>query len=81
MIRTTAKCKDVENPRVDAFLNEIKQVCLRHSMTIEHEDGHGAFVIEICKGDEDLDWLMAADIGHSFDGPDSYDSHTVKRGK
>lgn len=35
----------VVNPRIDAFLDEIDQVCQRHGLAISHEDGHGAFEI------------------------------------
>lgn len=38
--------KKVARPEIDAFLKEIAEVCVRHGMSISHEDEHGAFVIE-----------------------------------
>lgn len=50
----------VENPAIDAFLEEIKEVCKKHNLSIAHEDSQGAFVIE--EYDEhNLEWLLAAD--------------------
>jgi hypothetical protein len=37
--------RQVENPRIDAFLAEIETVCERHGLSISHEDGHGAFEV------------------------------------
>jgi hypothetical protein len=52
-----------ESAKVDAFLNEVKQVCMRHGMTLEHEDGYGAFLIEMCAVEAATDWFMRANIG------------------
>lgn len=35
----------VENPKVDAFLAEILDVCRRHGLSISHEDSHGGFLV------------------------------------
>lgn len=35
----------VENPKIDAFLAEIEEVCKKHGFHISHEDGQGAFEI------------------------------------
>ena len=32
--------------KVESFLKDITEVCKKHNMTIEHEDGHGSFIIE-----------------------------------
>lgn len=32
--------------KVDAFLAEIRAVCVRHGMVLESEDGHGSLVVE-----------------------------------
>lgn len=39
------------DPRIEAFLDEIEQVCRKHGMTISHEDPHGNFEIEDFGGD------------------------------
>lgn len=44
---------------IDAFLNDIAEVCKKHSMAISHEDRHGAFVIERYSEDN-LKWLSYA---------------------
>lgn len=47
-----------EFPQVDAFIAEIADVCRKHGLSIGHEDGYGAFIVE--KGDDNIDWLEAA---------------------
>jgi hypothetical protein len=37
---------EVENAKIDAFLEEVIAVCQKHGFSIAHEDGHGAFLIE-----------------------------------
>ena len=50
---------ETEVPEVDAFLADIKKVCLKHKLSISQEDGHGAFIIT--KYDDDLmGWLNEA---------------------
>lgn len=49
----------VEVPEVDAFLAEIEAVCRKHGMTISHEDGHGAFLVEPMS-ERNLEWLREA---------------------
>lgn len=52
-----------ENPKIDAFLDEVLQVCEKHGFLISHEDHHGAFEIldnipknkEMC-----ISWLKEA---------------------
>jgi len=36
----------VESAKVDAFLADVLQVCLRHELALSHEDCHGGFVVE-----------------------------------
>lgn len=41
------------------FFDEINKVCLKHNLSISHEDGHGSFEIE--KYDENnIKWLESA---------------------
>lgn len=51
--------KRQENSMIDAFLKEIHRVCVKHAMTIAHEDTGGAFVIEKFK-EENIEWLQDA---------------------
>ena len=32
-------------PDIDEFIKDIAEVCKKHNMSISHEDGHGAFLI------------------------------------
>lgn len=48
-----------ENPKIDAFLEEVRAVCKRHGFAISHEDAHGGFEI-LPIADGDLEWLMQA---------------------
>lgn len=58
----TQQEKEIENSKIDAFLTEIAAVCRKHSLSISHEDGHGAFEIE--EFDEYLmAWLYRAHDG------------------
>lgn len=54
-----AQGRYVESPKVDAFLQEVIEVCAKHGLSLTHEDGQGAFgVIEL---DEDaINWLRQA---------------------
>ena len=45
--------------RMQNFLEDIKRVCEKHSLSISHEDCQGAFIIE--DYDEyDIEWLFEA---------------------
>jgi hypothetical protein len=44
---------------VEAFLSDVVELCRKHNLSISHEDGEGAFLIE--PFDERLvEWFMAA---------------------
>ena len=50
---------------VDDFVRDILVVCKNHNLSISHEDGHGAFIIE--RYDPYLaDWFNVAQIGRSL---------------
>lgn len=53
------KSENVENVKIDAFLQEIIAICKKHGYSISHEDGHGAFEIENTD-DHNFDWLLNA---------------------
>jgi len=53
------KGMDTENPKIDAFLEDVIAVCRKHGLTISHEDTHGAFVIEVASEDSG-EWLLHA---------------------
>lgn len=36
---------EIENPKIDASLEEIWKVRKRHGLAISHEDSHGAFEV------------------------------------
>lgn len=59
MERWNHKSDRVENPKIDAFLAEIEQVCKRHRMSIAHEDSHGGFIIEPFDA-KNIEWLNEA---------------------
>lgn len=42
-----------------AFLEEIRDVCVRHGLSISHEDGHGAFIVQQYS-EENIEWLFSA---------------------
>lgn len=49
----------MRNESINAFLNEIAEVCKKHGLSIGHEDRHGGFEIEPYD-EENIKWLMAA---------------------
>lgn len=51
--------RNERSERVRVFLEEIADVCRRHRLSISHEDGHGAFIVETLKQDN-IDWLNHA---------------------
>lgn len=53
------KYDQLERAPVNAFLADIVAVCLKHEMTISHEDRHGSFGVEgVSQGN--IDWLREA---------------------
>ena len=36
---------DIEDPKIEAFLEEMAEVCKKHGMALGHEDNHGAFIV------------------------------------
>ena len=39
--------EEIETPEeVINFLNDIDNICKKYNLSISHEDGHGAFIIE-----------------------------------
>ena len=55
--------------KVNAFKDAIHKICKEHGFCIEHEDFHGAFIIEKYKSSKDFEWFDAAQIGESIDYP------------
>ena len=53
-----------ESPETKAFLDEIASVSRKHGMSLSHEDGQGAFIVE-WHHQSNIAWLMEA-----FDGRD-----------
>lgn len=51
------KSEDIETPEeVIKFLNEIDKISKKYNLSISHEDGHGAFIIEKYD-DYNIKWL------------------------
>lgn len=44
---------------VKDFLDEIESVCRKHGISISHEDGQGAFILEKFN-ERDMEWLKEA---------------------
>jgi len=63
-VRWVSAKNDFEtNPRIDAFLEEIENVFMKHGLLISHEDTHGSFVIVDASKEnvnEILPWLQSA---------------------
>lgn len=55
----TVRGERTESERVDAFIEEILDVCKRHDLSISHEDSQGAFIVEPYRCDLAL-WLRDA---------------------
>lgn len=58
----TRRSKHCEVPKIDAFLADVAAVCRQHKLSIAHEDGHGAFVVENYD-DGNIEWLNDAHDG------------------
>ena len=59
--RDINKKEYLENKRADKFLNDIKEVCKKHNMSISHEDFQGGFIIT-SYNDSNIKWLFDARI-------------------
>lgn len=51
--------KPLDTAPMEAFIKDITNVCLKHKMTISHEDGHGSFIIEDYNYKR-IEWLKGA---------------------
>lgn len=51
----------IESPSVDAFIADLVQIYKRHGMSLAHEDGQGAFIVETLK-ETNIEWLQAAHV-------------------
>lgn len=49
----------LKNEKIDRFIEEINNVCVKHNLSISHEDNHGVFIIEEYS-DHNITWLKAA---------------------
>lgn len=55
----TKSCMVNMPKEMEDFLNDIETVCVKHGLSISHEDYHGVFLIE--EYDEDnIKWLFGA---------------------
>jgi hypothetical protein len=54
-----------ESTKVDAFIGEIKQVCLRHglTLTLDLDNSHNYFEVELFTHESDTNFIMDARIG------------------
>jgi len=60
MKRWNYKAKgNVENTKVDEFLDAVIELYQSHGYSIAHEDRHGGFVVEKCT-DANIAWLRDA---------------------
>jgi len=59
--------KELDSPKVDAFLAEVHEVCKKHGFCIEHEDSQGGFIIEKYNDEKDFEWLGYASVGKTID--------------
>lgn len=54
--------KFIETPsNVIEFFNELEIIYRKYNLSISHEDGHGAFIIEEYN-DGNIDWLKNANL-------------------
>lgn len=50
----------IEMPsKMENFLNEIEKISKKYDLSISHEDGHGAFIIDDYD-ERNIEWLKAA---------------------
>jgi hypothetical protein len=51
--------QDNRNPQVIAYLKEVVEVGKKYGFSLSHEDGHGAFKVELSDA-YNIGWLMQA---------------------
>jgi len=54
--------KYIESAKIDEFVKEIDKLSKKFNLSISHEDGHGAFIVEEYKEDN-IEWLNSCNIG------------------
>lgn len=52
--------------KVRSFINDITKVCEKYNLMIEHEDHHGAFIIEKFNKEDHEYWFCEAMIGDTL---------------
>ena len=62
---TTGK-EEESLPQIEAFLNDIEEVCKKHGLSISHEDCHGGFEIENFNI-ANIDWIRRASMNITTD--------------
>lgn len=50
-----------QHDQAEAFLKDLQDVCRNHNLSLAHEDGHGAFIVEAFN-EENLSWLNNAHV-------------------
>ena len=56
---TDTKVKEIESSADDLFIEDVIEVYKKHGLSISHEDGHGAFLIEPISV-HNIEWLRDA---------------------
>jgi hypothetical protein len=48
-----------ENPTVDAFINDIVELCKKYNLSLGHEDCEGSFIV-VPLSEHNINWLLNA---------------------
>ena len=48
------------NDKIQAFKEEIKELCKKYNLSIGHEDTHGGFVLKNSYDEKFMQWFMDA---------------------
>jgi len=57
--KLTSEISTIEDDELMDFLAEIKAVCVKHGLSIAHEDNQGAFLIEKYN-ENNIKWMYSA---------------------
>ena len=69
--------RDKLNKAEKAFLKDLRAVCVKHNLSISHEDGHGGFLIDRWSIRNDQ-WLSEATPADWLSEPDDVGGPTLE---
>jgi hypothetical protein len=56
---------DAQIGAVELFMTELTSLCKQHGLSLSHEDGQGAFIVDVYS-ESNISWINAAGVSKSL---------------